>query len=82
MVSPVVELEADGRRTFISPLIVESKDDDHEDEWDIGNLASLGDLTFVVPWYDTSSEKEARLTRRDFEALLAKGKGYIMLWWD
>jgi hypothetical protein len=54
MVSPVVELEADGRRTFISPLIVESKDDDHEDEWDIGNLASPGDLTFVVSWYDNS----------------------------
>ena len=49
MVSPVVDLEADGRRIFISPLIVESKDDDHEEEWDIGNLASLGNLTFVVP---------------------------------
>jgi hypothetical protein len=82
MVSPVVELEADGRRTFIAPLIVEIKDDDDEEEWNIGNLASLGDLTFVVPWYDISSEKEVRLTRRDFEALLAKGKVYIRLWWD
>jgi hypothetical protein len=72
MVSPVVELDTEGRMTFISPLIVESKDDDHEEEWDIGNLASPGDLTFVVSWYDKSSEKEARLTRRDFEALLAK----------
>ena len=82
MVSPAVELDTEGRRTFIAPLIVEIKDDDHEDEWNIGNLASLGDLTFLVPWHDISSEKEARLTRRDFEALLAKGKVYIRLWWD
>ena len=82
MVSPVVELDTEGRMTFIAPLIVEIKDDDYEEEWDIGNLASLVDLTFVVPWYDISSEKEVRLTRRDFEALLAKGKVYIRLWWD
>ncbi len=82
MVSPVVELDTESRMTFIAPIIVEIKDDDHEEEWDKGNLASLGNLTFVVPWYDISSEKEVRLTRRDFEALLAKGKVYIRLWWD
>jgi hypothetical protein len=81
-VSPAVELDAGGRRIFITPSIVEDKfvnsltgdvDDDHEEE---------GDLMFIAPWYDILTMKGGRLTRKDFEALVAKGKGYIMLWWD
>jgi hypothetical protein len=80
-VYPAVELDTEGGRIFIAPLIFESKDDDYEEE-NLGDLTSVGDLTFAVPWYDISTENKVRLTRKDFEALVAKGKGYIRLWWD
>ncbi len=86
-VSPVVELNTEGRRTFIAPLIVESKfihplikeiDPDYEENEE----EEEGDLMFTTPWEDIVTEKESRLSRRDFEALLANGKVYIRLWWD
>ena len=86
-VSPVVQPNTEGRRTFIALLIVESKfihplikeiDPDYEESEE----EEEGNLMFTTPWEDIVTEKEFRLTRKDFEELLAKGKGYIMLWWD
>jgi predicted AlkP superfamily pyrophosphatase or phosphodiesterase len=97
-VSLAVELDAEGKRTFISPLIIfENKFlapllkeiyKDYEvpkKEEEDGKES----LMFVVPWYDimytdvfSVKEEEYRLTRKEFEALLAKGKVYIRFWWD
>lgn len=86
---PAVELEAEGRRTFIAPLIVECKlvgsllkeiDEDFEES------EEEGDSMFVAPWYDILDDmltgKEYKLTHKEFEELVTKGKAYIMFWWD
>jgi hypothetical protein len=96
-VSLAVELDAEGKRTFISPLILEDKflapllKEIYEDyevpkkEEEDGKES----LMFVVPWYDimytdvfSVKGKEYSLTRKEFEALLTKGKAYIRFWWD
>ena len=96
-VSLAVELDAEGKRTFISPLILEDKflapllKEIYEDyevpkkEEEDGKES----LMFVKPWHDimytdvfSVKGKEYRVTRKEFEALLAKGKVYIRFWWD
>jgi len=96
-VSLAVELDVEGRRTFVSPLILEDKilapllKEIYEDfevpkkEEEDGKES----LMFVKPWHDimytdvfSVKEKEYRLTREEFEALLTKGKAYIRFWWD
>jgi hypothetical protein len=96
-VSLAVELDVEGRRTFVSPLILEDKflapllKEIYEDfevpkkEEEDGKES----LMFVKPWRDimytdvfSVKGKEYRVTRKEFEALLAKGKVYIRFWWD
>jgi len=97
MVSLAVELDAEGKRTYLSPLILEDKflapllKEIYEDfevpkkEEEDGKES----LMFVKPWRDimytdvfSVKGKEYRVTRKEFEALLAKGKVYIRFWWD
>ncbi|NAZ25466.1 MAG: hypothetical protein GU357_06890 [Thermofilum sp.] len=96
-VSLAVELDVEGRRTFVSPLILEDKflasllKEIYEDfevpkkEEEDGKES----LMFVKPWRDimytdvfSVKGKEYRVTRKEFEALLAKGKVFIRFWWD
>jgi len=96
-VSLAVELDVEGGRTFVSPLILEDKilapllKEIYEDyevpkkEEENGKES----LMFVKPWRDimytdvfSVKGKEYSLTRKEFEALLAKGKVYIRFWWD
>ncbi|AJB42077.1 hypothetical protein TCARB_1029 [Thermofilum adornatum 1505] len=96
-VSLAVELDVEGRRTFVSPLILEDKilapllKEIYEDfevpkkEEEDGKES----LMFVKPWRDimytdvfSVKGKEYSLTREEFEAILAKGKVYIRFWWD
>ena len=86
---PAVELEAEGRRTFIEPLIVECKLVGSllkEIDEDFKESEEEGDSMFVAPWYDILDDmltgKEYKLPRKEFEELVTKGKAYIMLWWD
>ncbi|MCI4409350.1 MAG: hypothetical protein JHC26_09675 [Thermofilum sp.] len=96
-VTLAVELDTEGKRTFISPLILEDRFlapllkeiyKDYEvpkKEKEEGSES----LMFLTPWHDimytdvfSAKEKEYRLTRKEFEKLLSKGKVYIRFWWD
>ena len=96
-VSLAVELDVEGRRTFVSPLILEDKflapllKEIYED-FEVPKKEEeerKESLIFVKPWHDimytdvfSVKEKEYSLTRKEFEALLTKGKAYIRFWWD
>ena len=92
---PVVEVEREGKKMFVQPPFIgkmfswptmaenAGNEEEYEYEEEILDKVEYGCDELPVVWDDILTlEKEVRLTCEEYESLVAKGKAYIMLWWD
>jgi len=79
---PVVEVEREGREMFVEPPVIGDK---LADSLRAGSVEVEEDICNELPvtWYDILTwEREVILTCEEYKTLVAKGKAYVMLWWD
>lgn len=93
---PVVEVEREGKKMFVQPPFIGkmfswptmaenagNEEEEYENNEEILYKVEYGCDELPVVWDDILTwEKEVRLTCEEYESLVAKGKAYIMLWWD
>jgi len=86
---PVVEVEREGKKMFVQPPFIgkmfswPTMAESAGNEEEILYKFEYGCDELPVVWDDILTwEKEVRLTCEEYESLVAKGKAYIMLWWD